>query len=264
MILSLLYHDVVAPGQFASSGFPHGDAHIYKLERSEFELHLQKIDQTPKRAKVALLDRAGHDIGSEVLLFTFDDGGASALLIAALLEEHGWRGHFFITTDYIGKPGFLREDQIRELHVRGHVVGSHSCSHPARISHCSPEQLLREWKESARVLSNILGNRLRVASVPGGYYSRRVAEAAANSGIEVLFNSEPTSRIKHVKGCMVLGRFSIQQGVSPETVARIASGDRSPRLRQCVIWNSKKIAKRLGGSYYISLRKSLLRNAGST
>jgi peptidoglycan/xylan/chitin deacetylase (PgdA/CDA1 family) len=264
MILSLLYHDVVAPGQFASSGFPHGDAHIYKLERPQFELHLQKIDQAPKRAKVGLFDRASQDIASDALLFTFDDGGASALSIATLLEEHGWRGHFFITTDYIGKPGFLGEDRIRELHARGHVVGSHSCSHPARMSHCSRDQLLHEWKESARVLSNILGNKICVASVPGGYYSKRVAEAAASSGIEVLFNSEPTSRIKHVKSCVVLGRYSIQQGISAETVARIASGDRSPRLRQYFIWNSKKIAKRVGGSYYISLRKSLLRNAGST
>jgi peptidoglycan/xylan/chitin deacetylase (PgdA/CDA1 family) len=263
MILSLLYHDVVEPGQFASSGFPDGDAQIYKLERSQFELHLQKIDQIPKRAKVVLVDHASQDIGREALLFTFDDGGSSALRIATLLEKHGWRGHFFITTDYIGKPGFLGEDQIRDLHHRGHAVGSHSCSHPARMSHCSQEQLLREWKESSRVLSNILGDKLRVASVPGGYYSRRVAEAAADSGIEVLFNSEPTSGLKHVKGCMVLGRYSIQQGVSDETAARIASGERLPRLRQYLLWNSKKIAKRLGGNYYISLRKSLLRNAGS-
>jgi hypothetical protein len=62
---------------------------------------------------------------------------------------------------------------------------------------------------------------------------------------------------------MVLGRYSIQQGVSADIVARIASGERLPRLRQYLLWNSKKIAKRLGGNYYISLRKSLLRNAGS-
>jgi peptidoglycan/xylan/chitin deacetylase (PgdA/CDA1 family) len=263
MILSLLYHDVVEPGQFASSGFPQGDANIYKLERSQFELHLQKIAQTPKHANVALLDRASANIGSDALLFTFDDGGASALLSATLLEQQGWRGHFFVTTDYIGKPGFLGEAQIRELHQRGHVIGSHSCSHPPRMSHCPPAQLSREWKESARVLSDILGRDLLVASVPGGYYSRRVAEAAASSGIEVLFNSEPGTDITHVNGCMVLGRYSIQQGVSADTVARIASGERLPRLRQYLLWNSKKIAKRLGGNYYISLRKSLLRNAGS-
>jgi len=108
-------------------------------------------------------------------------------------------------------------------------------------------------------LSEILGTKIRVASVPGGYYLRRVAEAAVAAGIEVLFNSEPTSRVeRRVNGCLVLGRYSIRQGVSAEAAARIASGDWPPRLRQYVFWNSKKIAKHLAGSYYIALRKSVL------
>jgi peptidoglycan/xylan/chitin deacetylase (PgdA/CDA1 family) len=263
MIISLLYHDVVAPGQFASSGFPDADAAIYKLELPAFELHLKTIEQS-RPANVALLDCAAREISPRALLFTFDDGGASALSIAELLENRGWRGHFFVTTDYINRRGFLGEDQIRELHARGHVVGSHSCSHPARMSHCSREQIEREWKESSRVLSNVLGAKIktRVASVPGGYYSRRVAEAAAAAGIEVLFNSEPTSAVERVNGCSVVGRYSIQRGTSAETAARIASGERTPRLRQYLFWNSKKIAKSLGGSYYITMRKSLLRNLG--
>src|SRR5256885_13372352 len=66
---------------------------------------------------------------------------------------------------------------------------------------------------------------------------------SADAGVEILFNSEPTSRIGRVNGCSVLGRYSIQQGVSAEMVARIASGDRSPRLQQYIFWNSKKLAK---------------------
>ena len=262
MIISLLYHDVVAPGQFASSGFPDGDADIYKLERPEFELHLTTIERMSGRGGVALLNCAARGLSSNALLFTFDDGGASALSIAALLESRGWRGHFFVTTDYIGRQGFLAAEQIRELHARGHVVGSHSCSHPARMSPCSPQQIERECRASWRVLSDILGTDVRVASVPGGYYSRRVAGAAAASGIEVLFNSEPTSRVKRVNNCLVVGRYSIQRGVSAETAARIASGDRIPRVRQYLFWNSKKIAKYFGGNHYISMRKSLLKNVG--
>lgn len=263
MIISLLYHDVVAPGGFGSSGFPHADANIYKVERPEFELHLERIDEAPRRAEVGVLNSGARQIGSNALLFTFDDGGASAISSATFLEKHGWRGHFFVTTDCVGTPGFLTVERIRELHSRGHVVGSHSCSHPARMSHCSPERLAREWKESVRFLSNVLGEKIRVASVPGGYYSRRVAEAAAASGIEVLFNSEPTSRTENVNGCLVLGRYSIQHGVSAETVARIASGDWPPRIRQYFVWNAKKLVKRLGGNYYIALRKVLLRSTDS-
>jgi peptidoglycan/xylan/chitin deacetylase (PgdA/CDA1 family) len=263
MIISLLYHDVVPPGEFASSGFPDGDANIYKLEQPEFELHLSEIERAPERGGIALLVGAAREINHKDLLFTFDDGGASSLSIATLLESYGWRGHFFIPTDYIGKQGFLHPEQIRELDSRGHIVGSHSCSHPARISHCSQEQLQREWSESVRILSNLCGSPVKAASVPGGFYSRRVAKAAAAAGIEVLFNSEPISSLKSVHGCTIVGRYSIQQGVSATTAARIASGEWGPRLRQYLFWNSKTVAKRMGGNYYLALRKSLLRNAGA-
>jgi peptidoglycan/xylan/chitin deacetylase (PgdA/CDA1 family) len=261
MIISLLYHDVVGPGEFAQSGFPGRDADIYKLERRQFETHLEAIAKSPRSGDVTVLHAAADHIGSKALLFTFDDGGASAFAAAALLEVHGWRGHFFIASDYIAKPGFLTPEQIRELHARGHVVGSHSCSHPIRMSHCPPWQLEREWTESARVLSSILGTQVRVASVPGGYYSKSVAEAAAAAGLEVLFTSEPTSRVMRVNGCLIAGRYSIQQGTSTTTVARIAAGDWLPRLQQYLFWNSKKVAKRLGGSHYLALRKALLKTA---
>jgi len=261
--ISLLYHDVVVPGGLHGSGFTGGDADIYKFARPEFERHLEAIARAPRRGEVTIVNSALGTIAADSLLLTFDDGGASAMLIAALLEDYGWRGHFFITTDYIGKPAFLSKDQIRELHARGHVVGSHSCSHPPRMSHCPPAQLQREWFESTRALTEILGAASTVASVPGGYYAKRVAIAAAAAGIEVLFNSEPTVRIDNVAGCRVLGRYSIRQGVSANTVGAIASNHWSPRLRQYVYWNSKKIAKRLGGSYYITLRKWALRKGSN-
>ena len=261
MIISLLYHDVVPPGQFGVSGFPGDDADIYKLDQPEFESHLEAIERSSSRPGVTALHRADAGLDARALLFTFDDGGASALATATLLETRGWRGHFLVTTDYIGKHGFLTAENILELHQRGHVVGSHSCSHPSRMSHCPRAQLEREWKESVRVLSDIMGEKARVASVPGGYYSRGVAEAAAASGIEVLFNSEPTSRVERVDNCLVVGRYSIVRGDSSATAARLACGDWRPRLRQFLVWNAKKVAKRLGGNYYLAIRKSLLRKA---
>src|ERR1039458_5638385 len=44
--------------------------------------------------------------------------GTSPIMSAnhpALLEDRGWRGHFFITTDRIGTPGFLTESELRDL-----------------------------------------------------------------------------------------------------------------------------------------------------
>ncbi len=258
MITTLLYHDVVACGQFAASGFRGADADIYKLEQAEFVTHLEKIERASRDICVGVLCDAALCPNSQTLLFTFDDGGASAIPVADLLETRGWRGHFLITTDYVGKPGFLTASQVRELRSRGHVVGSHSCSHPPRISHCSQIQLDYEWRQSVSVLSDLLGEAVRIASVPGGYYHKRVGEAAAAAGISVLFNSEPTSRVARIDGCLILGRYCMLQGVGAENASRIACGDWPPRLRQYIFWNSKKLAKRLAGSYYVSVRKSML------
>jgi peptidoglycan/xylan/chitin deacetylase (PgdA/CDA1 family) len=246
MNLSLMYHDVVENGNYAASGFSGAGPDIYKLDREEFARQLEAI-----RA-------AG---GGEALL-TFDDGGASAYdPVAAMLEPYGWRGYFFVTTDWIGRPGFLKTEQIRELDERGHVIGSHSCSHPARMSHESWESLIAEWRGSTERLAAIVGHRVTVASVPGGYYARRVAEAAAEAGIETLFTSEPTTAVHTVNGCRVLGRYVIMRGMGPEWAAGFATGRLGPRLRQALLWNAKRAAKALGGTTYLRLREAILRRA---
>src|SRR5437016_300230 len=131
--LAIMYHDVVEHGDFPSSGFPGEGAHVYKLRCEDFERHLDAIRDAIPADAVSRIAARREWTGAPVFL-TFDDGGISALHPTAdLLERHGWRGHFFITTDRIGTPGFLSAAQVRELHARGHVIGSHSASHPTRM-----------------------------------------------------------------------------------------------------------------------------------
>jgi peptidoglycan/xylan/chitin deacetylase (PgdA/CDA1 family) len=246
--ITLLYHDVAPSGKTAVTGFTGADAAIYKLELTEFQRHLDAIcSVAPSRSTV----------------LTFDDGGVSAhTYIADLLEALGWRGHFFITTNWIGKSGFLTASQIRDLHHRGHLIGSHSCSHPERMSRCSHAELSHEWKTSVDVLSQILGRQISEASVPGGYYARNVAEAAADAGIRTLFTSEPRASAHMVNGCVVFGRYTIQQGVTAATAAAIAAGRILPRWRQRLYWDFKKALKLAGGTYWLRARKWILHNGG--
>ena len=184
--ITLTYHDVVEAGRFGDSGFSGGDADRYKLDRDVFEAHLDAIQAAAPSAPITIpqLLAAGAASPHPVLL-SFDDGGASASTIAALLERRGWRGHFFVPTDFIGQPAFLSAGEVRELDRRGHVIGSHSASHPLRISHLAPEQIAEEWLRSAGVLGDILGHPVETASVPGGFYSPTVARLAARAGIRV-------------------------------------------------------------------------------
>ena len=156
--------------------------------------------------------------------------------------------------------GFVGRDDIRELARRGHVVGSHSCSHPLRMGHCSWPQLVDEWTRSREILEEILGAEVRVASVPGGDFAPQVAEAAAHAGIATLFTSEPTRGWRSAFGLTLAGRFTIQTWTSVSAVAGLAAGNWLPCARQALVWNAKKMTKRIGGDRYLQLRKLVLRH----
>jgi peptidoglycan/xylan/chitin deacetylase (PgdA/CDA1 family) len=258
--ITLLYHDVVPPGGAASSGFSGADADIYKLDEPNFEGHLRAIASSLGRAPAIVFDLAAANPtgGGRPWLLTVDDGGVGAIRAAESLDRRGWLAHFFITTDYIGTTGLVTADHIRDIRRRGHVIGTHSCSHPLRMSRCSNSELLAEWSQSRSMLGEILGEPVTVASVPGGYFSRRVAEAAERTGIRRLFTSEPTIRISTVGECMVLGRYAIKRGTAPAAAGAIAAGAIAPRLRQWSLWNAKKVAKAVGGAHWLRFRRYIL------
>ncbi len=256
--ISLGYHDVIdeAAEALAATG---PVKMLYKLDRRDFCNHLRAIRLQAGEADVQTIgERRAWRRGQPVFL-TIDDGALSGYTcVADELELHNWRGHFFVTTDWIGQPGYMDRWQIRELRARGHVIGSHSRTHPERMSQLSWGEMLKEWFESCDTLSGILGERIRVASVPGGFYSRRVAAAASAAGIEVLFTSEPTTHASVVDGCMVLGRYSIQRRTPFGSSGAIAAGESWPRWRQTVSWKAKKAVKAVTGERYLTIRRFLL------
>src|SRR5437667_838623 len=126
------------------------------------------------------------------------------------------------------------------------------------MSHLEWNALIREWSISCAILSDIVGERITTASVADGYYSRKVGQAAAASGLEVLFNSEPTTAISVVDDCLILGRYSIKAGMPGIASGHIAAGRIWPRWRQAALWEAKKTAKRLAGESYFPIRKLLL------
>src|SRR5207245_5689020 len=195
-LLSFLFHDVYAhdPGESGFSGSP---ADRYKLSTVEFEGQLSGLARARDDAPLLVNRSMPPAEGGGRFAITVDDGVVSCHThVADRLEELGWRGHCFVTTGCIGRPGFLDRAQIRELRRRGHAIGSHSVSHPIRFNTYSWEQMLREWVDSRETLRNLLGEDVTVASVPGGYYSPRVAAAAAEAGFSALFTSEPETRAR--------------------------------------------------------------------
>ncbi len=257
--ISIGYHDVDDGRQVSDCPLLPETAMWYKLGRREFHEHLASIRQQGPQISVRTIDRFRRWERWTPVFLTFDDGALSAYTVVAdELERHNWRGHFFITTDWIGRPGFLDRRQIRELRARGHVVGSHTCSHPERMSRLSWSELVREWSDSCAILSDILGERVKAASVANGYYSSKVGRTAAASGIEVLFSSEPIASASVLDGCLILGRYSIQRHTPPAISGAIAAGSRWRRWQQTVLWQAKKPVKALTGESYLRIRRLIL------
>ena len=244
---SLMYHDVVAQGRWDESGFPGAAAAHYKLEEGEFARHLDAL--MTSGLSFGVVDDTSMQSRPTCLL-TFDDGGASAARVGAALTARSMRGHFFITTSRTGTRGFVSAEDLRALRRDGHVIGSHSHTHPAEISRLRSQPLLDEWRRSVECLGDVLGAPVDVASIPGGFYSDAVARAAEAAGIRFLFTSEPTARIGMLNACRVFGRYTLWRGMDAQRALALARGEGTARARQWLTWNLKKPLKRWAGPAY--------------
>ena len=253
--VSLLFHDVYAADP-RESGFASDAADRYKLSVADFNAQLLGLASVRRDAPLLAsqpggLKASGCHATKNPFLITVDDGGVSYYtMLADRLEALGWLGHCFISTDAIGSRGFLDAAQIRELDARGHVIGSHSASHPSRFSACSVDHMQQEWTRSRQVLEDLLGHEVVVASVPGGYYSRAVAHAARDAGLRMLFTSEPITSIHDEQGCAVIGRFPIRRGDAPDTAQRLVLPAPWTRWSAWTTWNAKGLIKPLLGPAY--------------
>src|SRR5204862_125604 len=80
----------------------------------------------------------------------------------------------------------------------GHVVGTHSHTHPDIFRRLPRELMTTEWRVSRAILEALLGEPCIAASVPGGDISHVVLESAGDAGIRYLFTSEPLLRPERI------------------------------------------------------------------
>ena len=216
-LATFTYHDVTDDG--SDSGFQRPAALRYKVTRSTFGQHLDAIGAAGPPRLVVDLNLV---IPGRHRLLTFDDGGQSAMAAADELVRRGWLGHFFLITRLIGTRRFLDVSEVRYLRSCGHVIGSHSHTHPDIFREQPRSRMDEEWRVSADILAQLLGEPCLAASVPGGDISPTVLESAADVGFRYLFTSEPWLTPRRVRSCWVLGRFCPTTATSLEHIAALA------------------------------------------
>jgi peptidoglycan/xylan/chitin deacetylase (PgdA/CDA1 family) len=243
-VAGLMYHEITDLPH--TSGLQRRSALAYTLSCAAFDRHLEAIASGPLAPELVTGVEPESEGGH--LLLTFDDGGRSALYVADELARRGWRAHFFVVTGRIGERTFLDAGAIRHLASCGHVVGSHSHSHPDIFRALSRPAMLEEWRTSCDILASLLGRPCTAASVPGGDISPAVLGVAAEAGLRVLFTSEPLLRPIRVGRCWVFGRFCVKAGTP---VSRVSDLIRLRGWRRALLERRlKEIARRSFSGLY--------------
>ena len=251
-VLGLLLHDVTDAPE--TSGFLQPTAFRYQHSVDLFRRYLDVVEASglavvtdPVRSS-----ELSEDLHATVAI-TFDDGGTSAETAAGLLEERGWRGTFFVTTDLIGTNGFLTQSQLRDLDGRGHRIGSHSCSHPDVFRRLSRQTMRREWCQSRDVLQQLLGHAVTSASVPGGDCDAATIEEASSAGLTQVFTSEQLTKPWQYAGAVCFGRLMMLRTTRPETLQRWLKYPNPGILPERALRFTKSGVKRLPGPFYLKM-----------
>jgi|GEM_PF-1498985 peptidoglycan/xylan/chitin deacetylase (PgdA/CDA1 family) len=249
--VALLYHDVVSREATDTSGVVTEGSWRYKLSPAAFEAHLRLIDESDFTPRLV-----GDEPERRSVYFTFDDGGRTATTAATLLEKYGFKGHFFIITDRIGKTGYLEWDQVEALSDAGHVVGSHTVSH-ANLLTADPERRRHELAASKSTIESRLGT-CRSVSIPRGAHDKSVIAAASDIGYEFVFTSDPR-RLGDGTLPSRIGRWNIWHDTGTEELMKILQGSPAYFLKTSGRWELMQFLKRrIGHQRFIEIRDMLL------
>ena len=211
------YHDVTDNAD--ESGFQRPAAMRYKLTRAAF---MEQLDAIGSSGTPRLVTDVNLALPGRHHLLTFDDGGQSAMAIGDELARRGWRGHFFLITRLIGTRRFLSVADVRYLWSCGHIIGSHSHTHPDIFRDQPRARMDEEWRVSSDILAQLLGERCLTGSIPGGDLSAVVLDSAADAGLHFLFTSEPWLSPRRVRGCWMIGRVCPTAATTLQQVTALA------------------------------------------
>ncbi len=199
---------------------------VKRGQESRFRTLLTKLEQKHRFISYSeAVERVrGGQIDAPYITFSFDDGFAGCRRAANLLQDFGASAAFFICPKLVGRRNLdevrrffrydtlyqlddvMNWDDIDQLLLSGHEVGSHTMSHP-NLAQVSTQQLKAEIGHSFEVLKKRLGNVSHFAWPYGRFhhFSSDAATAVFDAGFSSCASAERgchsqpfTGNLKHL------------------------------------------------------------------
>lgn len=221
MILFLTYHKVLA-----ETG-DREDADFYSVTRSSFVQQITAL----QAAGYAPLDfdqlrQPTNPYGKNFIL-GFDDGTVDHYnVVWPALQQANLRGVFFVPTGKLNRPGYLTEQQVRELAVTGQQIGCHSHEHK-RLDTMNDGEIYEQLQVSRDRLAGLTGQAPWLFAPPGGFINERVRNIALSLGLSVIRTMQWGFNV--VPDLAGLQTVPLNRHIGDRQFQRILSG-KSPRL----------------------------------
>lgn len=164
----------------------------YAISEEDFIRNMEYLQQHEYQTLLVdeynqALKKPANRISDRSVVITFDDGHESDFTIALpILKKYNFKATFFITTDWIGTPGFMAPGQLKMLNEAGMSVQSHGKTHKF-LNEMGEKEIYLELENSRATLEDILKNKVIFFSFPGGRYNHRAIECARKLKFSALF-----------------------------------------------------------------------------
>jgi peptidoglycan/xylan/chitin deacetylase (PgdA/CDA1 family) len=234
------------------------ESNKYTLEEKDFQSHIEFL--CTNNYKCILVDEyyqyllnPSLKIPEKSVVITFDDGHESNYTIAfPLFKKYNFKATFFITTDWIGKHGYMTSKQLKKLKEEGMSVQSHAKTH-FFLDEMSIDNIYEELEQSKKVLENILGEKVTFFSFPGGRYNSNVIKFAKEIGYLAFFSSSPFS-IKRFGNVFLIGRYGMKYSFGEINYEKLFQLNPVEKLAIKTAYYVKRLFKKVIGNniyYYL-------------
>jgi len=129
-------------------------------------------------------------IGRADVSLSFDDGNWSDIEVAVpALTRRGLHATFFIVPSWLGEPGFMSKQDLRELVAAGMTIGNHGLQHHDWTT-LEVDKLEHEIAQGRRLLEELTGTEIHTVAIPFGSYNDMVLDTLRRQAYEHVYTSD--------------------------------------------------------------------------
>lgn len=167
-------------------------------------VQLSRIGALTTSGEIVYRTKQPASFSKPMISITFDDGKLTSYLNGAKqLEQHGFKGTYYVNPGLLATKGYMTGDNVVDLLSRGHQIGSHTNTH-IDVTSFAPKDVVRELDLSNQAIKKYGIQDIDFASPYGKHDAAIVPfimeRQASHRGTEAGINTKQNFNPSNLKG----------------------------------------------------------------